>query len=121
MATFLFEYRFITPRMAAGKTNFTVRARATDTGGQLHLESAHHGDVVARCHGPDRGQGFPLGGGRVVSSVTAYFSEPITASSLAGSGFVVISAGADGVLVRVTMCRFPAGRSPSAMRITRSF
>ena len=94
---FPFEHRFLVPRLSR-QSSFTIRAIATDTGGN----AADSGSVVVTIV-PDatppkvRSVSPPDRSFRPnVAAVAAFFSEPMDATSLAGNGFTVTAAGVDG-------------------------
>jgi hypothetical protein len=100
-ASFPFEHRFITPTLASGRTNFTVRAKATDTGGNLAWS-----DEITVTLTPDATPPRVLRTVPDISTVItqatdtviAYFNEPIDVATLNVVSFYVVSAGPDNVL-----------------------
>jgi hypothetical protein len=98
---FPFEHRFTTPLLTSGRTNFTVRARATDTGGNATWSTEIVVAIVPDFTPPSVVQVFPTPGAIIGQAdlVAAYFNEPIQAASLnATTTFLLQSAGADGLL-----------------------
>ncbi len=97
---FPFEHRFVTPLRSATKTNFTVRARATDTGGNFTWTETLVVALVPDATPPRVTSTFPAPGAIVgsVNLVIAYFNEPIVAGTLSAASFTVQQVGADGVL-----------------------
>jgi len=96
---FPFETRFVTPLLAPGKTNFTLRARAADTGGNTAWSAEHIVALVPDATPPRVVRKVPAPGAIVGSAdaVAAYFSEPINGFTLAAATFQLLFAGADGV------------------------
>ncbi len=97
---FPFEYRFLTPLIAEQST-FTLRARATDTGGNVAetteavitlIPDATPPQVVATS--PSAGSSYQP---ETVAIVSATFSEPIDTTWLDGNTFSLSSAGPDGL------------------------
>jgi hypothetical protein len=97
---FPFEHRFNTPLLSSGRTNFTIRAKATDTGGNATWTPEVVVDLVPDFTPPSVLQVFPAAGGIVgqANVLPAYFNEPISASSLNGTAFQLQSSGPDGLL-----------------------
>ncbi|MBI3415185.1 MAG: Ig-like domain-containing protein [Verrucomicrobia bacterium] len=95
---FPFEYRFEPPALTAIKTNFTVRARAIDTGGNFTWSEELTIKLGPDVTPPRITATSPLGGAKVVSSLLAYFNEPMNPATLNTASFKVISGGADGLL-----------------------
>lgn len=97
---FPFGYDFVTP-LIAQQPSFTLRARATDTGGNatwtelmtINLTSDATPPEVPR-HSPKAGSILAVGS---ISSVSATFSEPIDLTTLNNTTFQLFSAGPDGV------------------------
>jgi hypothetical protein len=100
-ASFPFEHQFLTPVLTTNRTNFTVRARAVDTGGNF----AWSDEIIVTLM-PDATPPRVL---RVVPSsltvltqatdtVIAYFNEPLDVATLNGGSFYVVSAGPDNLL-----------------------
>jgi hypothetical protein len=97
---FPFEHRFVTPIRTADKTNFTWRAKATDTGGNFTWTDTVVVDLVPDGTPPRVKRTFPNAGAIVgsVNLVLAYFSEPITSATLSAGSFTLQHAGVDGRL-----------------------
>ncbi len=95
---FPFEHRFITPARAPGKATFTVRARATDTGGNATWTPLYTLTLVPDGTPPQVISFFPennaLTGALASAAVT--FSEAMNAGTLQ-SGLTLTGAGADGI------------------------
>ncbi len=94
---FPFEYRFDPPLRTATKTNFTVRARAVDSGG-----NSTWSDELTIQLGPDVTlprivAAAPLGGAKVVTSVSAQFNEQMNPAGFDAASFRLIAAGEDGL------------------------
>jgi hypothetical protein len=96
---FPFEHRFVTPAIAPGKTTFTIRARATDTGGNSTWTNEITLTLVPDATPPQVTAFFPpnnmLTG--AISELSVTFSEPMDVSSLSGGGLTLTSAGPDGI------------------------
>jgi hypothetical protein len=95
--SFPFEYRFTAPRRTAEQTSITVRAVATDTGGN----SAATADLVIPLpedtSPPRIVRAWPALGGSRVSQLIAFASEPLDPASLTEATFLVFAAGMDGL------------------------
>jgi hypothetical protein len=97
---FPFEHRFVTPSIAAGRTSFSISARATDTGGNSTWTDEFVLNLVADAT-PPQVTGFQPPNGALVSATLALavgFSEPMDVASLSSGGLGLVSAGPDGVL-----------------------
>ncbi len=96
---FPFEHRLLTPLIAAGKTSFTTRARASDTGGNAAWSDELTLRLVPDATPPRVTRMVPFNGALVgaVRSVSAYFSEPLNAVSVNAATVRLLSAGADGL------------------------
>ena len=96
---FPFEHRFVTPAIAPGKTSFTIRARATDTGGNATWTDELTLTLVPDATPPQVTAFFPpnnmLTG--AISELSVTFSEPMDVASLSAGGLTLMSAGTDGV------------------------
>lgn len=96
---FPFEHRLVTPRLTAEKTSFTVRARATDTGGNAAWSEEYTLELVPDAT-PPVVRGFHPAPGSLsgaLSTVAVIFSEPMDPGTLSSGGLRLLSAGADGV------------------------
>jgi hypothetical protein len=92
-----FEYRFRVPQLTPSKTNFTVRARAFDTGGNAAW-SEEITVAIRPDHTPPRARpGFPAANGFAVSPthVSAFFNEPVDAATLTPARLTLRSLGPD--------------------------
>ena len=94
---FPLEHRFLTPRLTTTKTNFTVRAKATDTGGNFSWSD----EIVVELT-PDTTPpllaGTDPGNDTVVTNanaVFAFFNEPMSLVSLRSANFHLVWAGPD--------------------------
>ncbi len=93
---FPFEHRFVTPAIGPQKTSFTVRARATDTGGNATWTPLTTLTLVPDATPPQVLASQPTGGsltGAVTQALVA-FSELMNPATLAG-GITLTAAGAD--------------------------
>lgn len=95
---FPFECRFPTPALTATKTNFTFRARAIDTGGNFTWSDELTFAILPDATPPRVAATWPLGGAKMVSSVSAYFDGPLDPASVIAASFQLVSAGPDGLL-----------------------
>ncbi|MGB6223695.1 Ig-like domain-containing protein [Haloferula sp.] len=94
---FPFEHRFITPALDAGSATFTVRAKATDTGGNSTWSDEFTITLVPDATPPVVRKFSPAANSLTgaLSDAYAVFSEPMNTASLS-SGFRVTSPGPDG-------------------------
>lgn len=97
---FPFEHRFNTPLLAPDRSTFTIRARATDTGGNATWSQEIVVALVPDATPPAIVQVFPAAGAILGQAdlVAGYFNEPIQPASLSAATFGLQSAGPDGVL-----------------------
>ena len=97
--TFPFEYRFITPRLTVNKTTFTLRAKATDTGGNSTWSDTLTVRLVADATPPRVLSTTPTGvadsNTGTVSAVSIRFSETMDPATLNAQTVQVTSAGPD--------------------------
>jgi hypothetical protein len=107
---FPFEHRFITPLLAPGKNSFTLRARATDTGGNATWSETLTVTLVADATPPRVIRFAPPNGALTGSlrTLSAVFSEPINSSTLTSETFSLVAAGPDGIF-NTTDDTAPAG------------
>jgi hypothetical protein len=79
-----FEYRFRVPQLTPSKTNFTVRARAFDTGGNAAWSEEITVAIRPDLTPPRALPGFPAANGFAVSPtrVSAIFNEPVDDTTL---------------------------------------
>jgi len=94
---FPFEFHFITPPRTGSKTNFTLRARASDTGGNATWTDEIRVGLLPDTTPPHARGLYPnpgtiLGAG---STVAIYLNKPINPATLNPSTFTLISAGPD--------------------------
>jgi len=99
-ASFPFEHRFMTPLFFSGRTNFTVRARAIDTGGNSAWSEDITVTLTPDMTPPRVVRFFPPRGGSVISNrlVIGYFNEPLDVATLNADSFELVWAGRDGLL-----------------------
>lgn len=92
-----FEYRFLTPLLREGRDSFTLRARASDTGGNATWSDELSIHLVKDATPPRVRRTVPFNGALVgaVSSVTAYFTEPIQSGTVSPANVRVVSGGLD--------------------------
>jgi len=95
---FPFEHRFITPVLTATRTNFTLRAKATDTGGNFAWSDTITVALVPDATPPRVTRVYPDPQSVLTTNTTtvlAYFNEPIDTTTLGGGAFYLLSAGPD--------------------------
>jgi hypothetical protein len=100
---FPFEHRFLTPRLTTSKTNFTVRAKATDTGGNFRwsdeiLVTLSLDATPPRLWRTDPATNSFVSVTNPPLAVFAYFNEPMDVSSLGLGNYRLIFAGPDNFL-----------------------
>ncbi len=95
--SFPFEHRFIAPPLSATKSNFTVRARAIDTGGNFAWSDEITVALTPDATPPRVLRTLPAQTvvTQAVDTVIAYFSEPLDQATLNGASLYVVSAGPD--------------------------
>lgn len=91
-----FETRLVTPAMSAEKTNFKVKARATDTGGNATWSTEYTLTLVPDATPPVVAGFYPEDGSveQFAKTASVRFSEPIAEATLM-AGFTLASAGPD--------------------------
>lgn len=96
---FPFEHRFTTPLLAPGKTSFTLRGKATDTGGNSTWSATLTVNLVADATPPHVLSFLPPTGSYTGSlrNIVATFSEPIDQATLTAASFAITGAGPDGI------------------------
>lgn len=96
---FEFEVRFTTPVRGESRNHFTLRARATDTGGNRTWTDEYTVALVPDATSPSVVGRFPRPGAieGAVQAVAAVFSEPVQPATLNPATVRLISAGTDGV------------------------
>ena len=84
---------------AAPKTTFTLRAKATDTGGNSTWSNTLTVNLVADATPPRVVKFLPPNGAVSGSlrTLSAVFSEPLDQATLTATRFALLGAGADGV------------------------
>ncbi|MBK9092072.1 MAG: Ig-like domain-containing protein [Anaerolineae bacterium] len=96
---FPFEHRFVTP-LIAQQPSFTLRARASDTGGNIAETSITTVTLTVDATPPQATRTSPPDGSRfglnTVTTLSATFSEPIDPATLTANTFQLFSAGPDG-------------------------
>src|SRR4029453_2507387 len=95
-----FEYRFIAPALKPGTTNFTLRAKATDTGGNSTSTPTLVVNLLPDTTPPRVGRVIPETGSVVdsASAVYLYFTEAIQATTVNSETLQLIYAGPDAKL-----------------------
>ena len=95
--SFPFEYRFVTPSRTISKTNFTLQAKATDTGGNTTWSPLITVALVPDATPPRVSNTFPLAYGFLgsVDTLAAYFNEPIQTATLNPITVRLVAFGAD--------------------------
>ncbi len=98
---FPFEHRFVTPVRAGGRTNFTIRAKATDTGGNVAWTPEAVIVLVPDATPPRVSRVTPrdhaITRPNSVGAVFVRFSEPVQADKVSAR-LKVLAAGPDGAL-----------------------
>lgn len=96
---FPFEYRFLTPLIQGGTTSFTVRARASDTGGNATWSDELSIRLMPDATPPRVRRSVPFNGALVgaVQNVSVYFTEPILTSTVNETNVRVAAGGRDGI------------------------
>ena len=99
-ASFPFEYRFVTPTLTSTRTNFTLQAKATDTGGNATFTPVITVRLVPDATPPRVTRVFPAPQAIVgsINFLAAFFSEPVHTGSVNTATFQLKSAGTDGIL-----------------------
>ncbi|MRR11953.1 hypothetical protein EG835_05670, partial [bacterium] len=92
-----FEVRLLTPALTPGRTQFTLRARALDMAGNERWSDPLQVELVRDLSEPYVRRFTPPGGGSSVERVSAYFSEPMSITSISHGGFRVLGPGLDGI------------------------
>lgn len=107
-----FESRFIAPLSATGTTNVIVRAKATDTGGNITWSDEIKVTLTPDQTPPRVRATFPEAGTVLGSafSVSATFTEPIMGTALLSGNLLLAEAGADGVFGTGDDHRITGGR-----------
>jgi alpha-tubulin suppressor-like RCC1 family protein len=100
--SFPFEYRFVTPSVTTNRTNFTMRAKATDTGGNIAWTEEFTIRLAAELIPPHVVRVFPQTNSVSwevgIDRVVCYFNEPLSLDSLNSSTVKLRSAGPDDAL-----------------------
>lgn len=96
---FPFEHRFLTPLIEGGRRSFSVRARVSDTGGNQAWSENLEFRLVPDASPPRVRRTVPFAGALVGSppSVSAFFSEPLSESTVGPGTVQLLGAGPDGV------------------------
>lgn len=95
-----FATKLRAPGLSGGRTNFTVRARASDTGGNATESALITVQLVPDATPPAVTGTFPADG-RVVGSIDTLlvsFSEPLDPATVEGGSLRLVGAGDDGLL-----------------------
>ncbi|WP_345736066.1 Ig-like domain-containing protein [Prosthecobacter algae] len=92
-----FEHRFLTPKATALRTQFKVRARATDTGGNATLTREFTVTLVPDTTPPVVTRVGPSGLTGKVTSALAFMSEALDSATVNDTTFVVTEAGPDDI------------------------
>jgi hypothetical protein len=97
---FPFEQVILTPQLTTNKTNFTVRAKATDTGGNFTFTPEILVQMVPDATPPRIVSRFPLPNSfpGAVETLFARFNEPLNPTNISPLGFILTFAGNDGRL-----------------------
>lgn len=93
---FPFEYRFLTPGITEGKTGFTLRAKATDTGGNSVWSEEVTVTLLPETTPPQVTRTIPdLSHSGVVTVLGVFFNEPILSASLDPASWEIRHTGPD--------------------------
>ncbi len=94
---FPFETRVIAPLRGAGKSSFTLQARATDTGGNSTLTELLTLQLVADARPPRVLRSNPASGSLLgsIDTVQAFLSEPVQPSTVTAGSTRLLNLGAD--------------------------
>jgi hypothetical protein len=92
-----FEFRFIAPPLSAGRNNFTLRARAVDTGGNATWSEEIAVVLVPDATPPRLRRSVPAAGALVgrTSEIALTFSELLNGDTVTPASFRLFAAGAD--------------------------
>lgn len=90
-----FEYRFTTPKATLSRTHFTVRAKATDTGGNISWTPAYTIALVPDTTPPAVTRAAPQGLIGKVTTLLAYMNEALQPASVTPASFLLRQAGPD--------------------------
>ena len=95
-----FEHRFTTPALAAGSPTFKIKAKATDTGGNVAWSDEYTVTLVLDATPPQVRSVWPPNNALFgsLTSLYASFNEPMDTASLTGTGFKLMEAGPDKLL-----------------------
>ena len=95
---FPFEHRFVTPLLATGRTSFSLRAKATDTGGNSTWSDSLVVSLKKDVTPPRAVRFDPKAGSSVgrIRKISVGFSEPMDPASLDADALVLTGAGLDG-------------------------
>jgi hypothetical protein len=97
--SFPFEYLFVTPALSTNKTNFTLQARAFDTGGNATWTPLINVQLAPDLSPPRLRRSYPAVSNVVdtvnATNIYAYFNKPINGSTLNSTTFTLIFAGPD--------------------------
>jgi hypothetical protein len=97
--SFPFEYLFVTPAISATVTNFTLQARAFDTGGNATWTPLINVQLAPDLSPPRLRRSYPAVSNVVdtisATNIYAYFNKPINGATLNNATFTLISAGPD--------------------------
>ena len=95
---FPFEHRFIAPRLV-DQPSFTLRARATDTGGNATWTDIMTVTLTADTTAPRISTVSPHDGDNVgnIGAVAVFFNEPINGATFSPDAFKLTEAGPDGL------------------------
>jgi hypothetical protein len=96
-ASFPFEHRFLTPLLSADRSNFTVRARAVDTGGNFAWSDEITVALTPDMTPPRVTRTSPANNTitNSVETIFTFFNEPIDRDSVTTTNLRLDSAGAD--------------------------
>ncbi|HMO67029.1 MAG TPA: hypothetical protein PKE47_17715, partial [Verrucomicrobiota bacterium] len=97
---FPFEVFVAAPLRGPGRTHVTLRARATDTGGNATWSDELRLELVPDATPPRATRSHPFAGALVggIESAALFFSEPLDLGTVHGASIQLLAAGPDGTL-----------------------
>ncbi len=107
-----FEHRFVTPTRTAAKGSFTIRAVASDTGGNRTTSDLLTIHLVSDATPPSIRRLIPSDGSGMADArrVGIFLSEPVDPSSITADAFFVLAPGPDGAFGTPDDAKLAGGR-----------
>lgn len=99
--SFPFEHCFVSPKLTPNRTNFNLRAKASDTGGNFAWSDEITVIIMPDTTPPRVVRVQPVSNNVVTQAfdtVFAFFNEPVDQTTLNSSSFRIVSAGSDNSL-----------------------